>query len=72
MSAGIAWLVLLIGVTLYVVAWDLYAYYTHGVMMTTQFREWLGDPVTGPFIMAGWVGLFVGLTYHWFLKGTNK
>jgi hypothetical protein len=67
-TAGWAWLVLTVGVVLYVVAFDLWAYYTQTTMMTVEFRSWLFNPVTGPFIFAGWVGLFVGLTYHWFLK----
>lgn len=69
MSAAWAWLILILSVTLYVVAFDLWAHFSGGVMMTTQFRLWLFDPYTGPFIAAGWSGLFIGLTYHWFLKG---
>lgn len=69
MSAAWAWLILTVGVALYVAGFDLWAHYSHGVMMTTQFRAWLFDPVTGPFIMAGWCRLFIGLTYHWVLRG---
>lgn len=52
-SAAWAWLVLTVGVTFYVVAFDLFAYYSGARMMTIQFRLWLFDPVTGPFIAAG-------------------
>jgi hypothetical protein len=66
--AAYAWLILTVAVVLFVVAFDLWAHYTGHKMMTTQFRLWLFNPVTGPFIAAGWVGVFTGLTYHWFLK----
>ena len=67
--AGWAWLILVAGMALYVVAFDLWAHSTRHLLMTSQFRLWLFDPVTGPFIAAVWVGVFTGLTYHWFLRG---
>lgn len=67
-SAAWAWLILTVAVALYVIVFDVHAAVSGGRMMTTQFRLWLFDPVTGPFIAAGWCGLFIGLTYHWFLR----
>jgi hypothetical protein len=66
--AAWAWLILTVIVVGYVVAFDVWAKVTHHYLMTDQFRLWLFNPYTGPFIMAGWIGLFAGLTYHWFLK----
>lgn len=68
MSAALAWAVLVVGIVSYVAAFDIYAHIHHHTMMTGQFRDWLFDPITGPFIAAGWAGLFIGLTYHWFLR----
>ena len=67
-NAAWAWLFLTAGIAVYVAAFDIWAHLTGHQMMTTQFRDWLFDPVTGPFIAAGWVGAFTGLTYHWFLR----
>lgn len=66
--AAWAWLVIILAVVLYVVAFDLWAHFSGHRMMTTQFRLWLFDPVTGPFIFAAWIAVFSGLTYHWFLR----
>src|SRR5258708_3264317 len=70
--ASWAWLILTAAVVLFVAGFDLWAHYTGHKLMTTQFRLWLGVPVTGPFIFAVWVAVFAGLTYHWFLKGAGR
>lgn len=67
-SPGWAWLILTVFVALYVAVFDLHAVATQAETMSGRFRDWLFNPYTGPFIAAGWVGLFVGLTYHWFLR----
>lgn len=67
-NAAWAWLILTISIIVYVGAFDTWAHLTRHLLMTAQFRDWLFDPVTGPFIAAGWVGTFTGLTYHWFLR----
>jgi hypothetical protein len=67
-NAAWAWLVLAVSIIVYVAAFDIWAARTHHQLMTYQFRDWLFNPVTGPFVAAGWVGIFTGLTYHWFLK----
>lgn len=66
--AAWAWLILVVSVAAYVASFDVWAKVSHHLMMTAQFRAWLFDPITGPFIAAGWVGLFAGLTYHWVLR----
>lgn len=71
-SPAWAWLILTIALVLYVVVFDVHAYLTGGATMTGQFRAWLLDSVLGPFIFGGWVGLFAGLTFHWFLRGSRK
>jgi hypothetical protein len=67
-SAALAWLVLLGGIVAYVVFYDVWAYRSGHLMMTTQFRLWLANPVSGPIISGFWVGLWVGLTSHLFLR----
>lgn len=67
-SAALAWLVLLAGIVLYVVTYDVWAYRTGHLMMTTQFRLWLQNPVGGPIIIGLWVGIWGGLTAHLFLR----
>jgi hypothetical protein len=67
-SPALAWLVLTIFVILFVVVFDLHAYLTHGRSMTGQFQDWLFNVAIGPFIFGGWIGLFAGLTFHWFGK----
>ena len=66
--AAWAWFILTVSIILYVVAFDLWAHYTHHKLMTTQFRLWLFNPVTGPFIFGAWVAIIAGLSYHWFLE----
>lgn len=67
-TAAWAWLWLAAGVTVYVTVFDLTARHRGVLLMTVQFRDWLFDPVTGPFLWAGWVGLFAGLTWHWLTR----
>ena len=66
--AAWAWLGLTTFIVVYVVVFDVWAQVTGHKLMTTQFRLWLFDPVVGPFIAAVWCGVFIGLTYHWFLR----
>jgi hypothetical protein len=65
-SASWAWLVLTIAVVVYVVVFDLHAYFTHGKTMSGQFHDWIVNPTIGPIIFGVWFGIFVGLTFHWF------
>lgn len=67
-SPAWAWLILIIANAAFVIAFDVHAAIVGTETMSGRFRDWLFDPYTGPFIAAGWVGLFVGLTYHWFLR----
>jgi hypothetical protein len=65
-SAAWAWLILTIGVVIYVVVFDVHAYFKHGETMSGQFHDWVFNPTIGPIIFGVWVGLFVALTFHWF------
>lgn len=65
-SPAWAWLVLAVIVVAFVVVFDVHATLAHTETMSGRFRDWLFSPVIGPFIAGGWVGIFVGLTYHWF------
>lgn len=67
-SAALAWLILLFGIVCYVVVYDVWAYKTSHLMMTTQFRLWLSGPVSGPIVFGLWVGIWVGLSAHLFLR----
>jgi hypothetical protein len=68
-SAVAAWIVCLLGIFLYVLAYDLWAHYTEHRTMTNQFRVWMTQPVMGPLIVGLYAGLFIGLTYHFWVRG---
>jgi hypothetical protein len=65
-SASWAWLILTFAVVLYVVVFDVHAYFAHGKTMSGQFHDWIVNPTIGPIIFGVWFGIFVGLTFHWF------
>lgn len=65
-SAAWAWLILAVFVIAYVAVFDVHAYLAHTATMSGQFRAWLFNPSVGPFAFAIWVGIFTGLTFHWF------
>lgn len=65
-SPAWAWLILTLFIITFVVVFDLHAYFAHTPTMSGQFRAWLFNAVIGPFIFAVWVGIFTGLTFHWF------
>ncbi len=70
-SAAWAWLVLAVIVVVYVVVFDVHAYFSGGATMSGQMRTWLFSPVTGPFAAALWIGVFVGLMVH-FVQYRNR
>lgn len=61
-SPAWAWLILTLIIVVFVVVFDLHAFLAHGETMSGQFRNWLFNASVGPFIAAGWVGVFAGLT----------
>lgn len=65
-SPAIGWLILAAFVIIYVVVFDLNAYFAHGKTLSGQFHDWVFNPVIGPVIFGAWFGLFVGLSFHWF------
>lgn len=68
-SALLAWIGIAVLIFCYVLAYDLWAYYSGHKTMTGQFRDWLTHPVAGPVIAGLWIGVFVGLTFHFLVKG---
>lgn len=68
-SAALAWAGILLLIFAYVLAYDLWAHFSGHLTMTAQFRNWLGDPVAGPVMAALWVGIFVGLSFHFLVRG---
>lgn len=68
-SALLAWVGIFVFILSYVVAYDLWAHFSGHKTMTAGFRDWLSGPVTGPIIAALWIGVFVGLTFHFVVKG---
>lgn len=70
-SAALAWLVLLVAVNVYWIAYDLWAGATGHKAMTTQFRDWLHETIAGPVIAGLWIGLFVAFTFHFLVRGRN-
>ena len=70
-AAAWAWLILLLSIVAFVAAFDLWAHFTGHKMMTTQFRLWLFNPVTGPFVVGGFVGIYAGLWAHWLIRKSS-
>lgn len=68
-SALLAWIGITLMIAGYVTAYDVWSYKTGHKMMTTQFREWLHGTVSGPLIAAIWGGVFIGLTFHFLVRG---
>jgi hypothetical protein len=65
-SAAWAWAILAALIIVFVAVFDIHAAVTHQQTMSGQFRVWLLTPSVGPFIFGGWIGVFTGLTFHWF------
>jgi hypothetical protein len=68
-SALFAWIGCLLMIVSYVVAYDLWAHFSGHRTMTAQFRDWLTDPVAGPVIFGLYIGIFVGLSFHFLVHG---
>ena len=68
-SATLAWAGCLLMIFLYVLAYDLWAHFSNHRTMTNQFRVWMTEPVAGPIIMGLYIGIFVGLTFHFLVHG---
>lgn len=68
-SAAWAWLGCMLMIFCYVLAYDLWAHFSQHRTMTAQFRDWLTDPVAGPIIFGLYVGIFVGLSFHFLVHG---
>lgn len=70
-SASLAWLGITVFIISYVVAYDLWAHFSGHRTMTAQFTDWLHETVAGPILAGLWIGIFVGLTFHFVThKGT--
>lgn len=67
-NPGWAWLGLLLLVTGYVVVFDVHALVTRTETMTGRMRDWIFDPVIGPFIIGFWIALFGGLMWHFLVR----
>lgn len=62
--ASWAWVALVPLLSAYVVVFDLWAEKTHHVTMSAQFHVWMGQQLTGPIIVALWIGISAGLLWH--------
>lgn len=72
-QAGWAWLGIFMMMTAYVASFDLWAHFSNHETMTGRMRDWLHDPVIGPFIFAFLVAVVAGLFYHFlFYASTHK
>lgn len=67
-SAAWSWLILALLVLAYVVAYDLWAWRSGNLTLSRQMTRWIFDPVVGPFIVAAWVAVFVGLMWHFLVR----
>lgn len=67
-SALLAWIGIAVLIISYATAYDLWAWKTGHKMMTTQFRDWLAHPVSGPVVMGLWGGVFIALSFHFLVR----
>lgn len=65
-SAAWAWAILAAIIIVYVAVFDVHAAIEHTQTMSGQFRRWIFNPSVGPVVFGLWVGIFTGLTFHWF------
>jgi hypothetical protein len=63
-SPAWAWLALLLGVTAYVVAYDVWAKLGRHHTLSRQMHDWLFQPNAATFILAGLAAVLVGLLVH--------
>lgn len=71
-NPGWAWLILAIIVIVFVAVFDIHATVAGTETMSGRMRDWIFDAVTGPFIVAGWVAIFVGLMWHFFTRNVGN
>lgn len=69
--AAWAWLGIAVLIVGYVTSFDLWAYFTHHRTMTGQMRNWLHDPVIGPFAFGILIAIAAGLMYHFLVSGPH-
>lgn len=67
-SAVYAWIGIAALILFYVLAYDFWAHFTGHPTMTSQFRDWLHDPIMGPILFGLWVAVPVALTYHFLVR----
>lgn len=67
-NPGWAWLWLTVLITVFVVVFDVHAALVHGETMTGRMRDWIFDPVTGPFIIGAWIAVFAALMWHFLVR----
>lgn len=68
MTASWAWLALAVLVAMFVAAFDIWAGVTGNTTMSGQVRHWLTESWAGAAVIAIWVGVPLGLLYHFFLS----
>ena len=70
-SAAFAWLILFIGINVYWISYDIWAHYTGHKAMTTQFRDWLQEPLAGPLIMGVCGFVVFAFFFHMLVKAAK-
>lgn len=63
-----AWIILLFSIVAYVVCYDVWAEMTNHITMSSEFHNLMNHQVSGPIVVAGWVGATSGLLYHFLIN----
>lgn len=71
-SAVLAWVVLVVIIAVYVVAFDVWASKTAHRTMSNQFGHWLTETIAGPIILGIWAGVFVALSFHFAMEAIRR
>ena len=66
--AAWAWAGVIVLVSAYVVAFDLWAQKTGHLTMSAQFHNWMQNELTGPIAVGLWLGASFGLFYHFLIN----
>lgn len=70
-SAALAWLILFVLVNAYWISYDIWAHLSGHKLMTTQFRDWLHEPVAGPLIMGVCGFIVFAFFYHMLVRASR-
>lgn len=67
-----AWLILFVGINIYWISFDIWAYHNNHEYLTTEFREAMANELWGPLLMGLVAFTIVAFIVHMFSIGLPK